>query len=162
MLYHWCVRIYNNDDRTVEVRRASELPEWLDYNKTARFGNALFVDGKCVANGYLSQERCDTWAEKLTIEFANITQDQLQRNARPVARTVGSFAHRSAMGTGAHIALMGAALATMGATRLPRPPVAVQAPPKRQKPDSTTINLGRNAPCRCGSGKKSKRCCGKT
>jgi uncharacterized protein len=28
------------------------------------------------------------------------------------------------------------------------------------EPDSAPIKVGRNAPCRCGSGRKSKRCCG--
>lgn len=35
---------------------ARHLEEHIEYNKVFRFGRALFVDGKCVNRGYLSEE----------------------------------------------------------------------------------------------------------
>jgi uncharacterized protein YecA (UPF0149 family) len=40
------------------------------------------------------------------------------------------------------------------ATSEPAPPAAKSKPPPRPK-----LNVGRNEPCPCGSGKKFKRCC---
>lgn len=55
-----CARAYLNPD--VPIVRIdldeSELDEWLDYNRVMRFGNALFVNGTCVQNGYLDNESC--------------------------------------------------------------------------------------------------------
>ena len=161
MRYHWCVRVYNNDERKIEVRSEQQLAEWLEYNRTARFGNALFVDGACVATGYLGEERCKGWEEKLIAEFAKLTQEELQRTARASGRQMVLTGYRNSMGTAARAALLGSALVSMGEgrARSPQQPIPTRPQPRD---GLFTINLGRNAPCRCGSGKKSKRCCVRT
>ena len=53
-----CVRVYNNGQRVTEWHDEDTLFEWLDYNKTFRPGTALFVEGKCEAEGYLGPARC--------------------------------------------------------------------------------------------------------
>lgn len=51
------VRVYPNGDyRRIELKD-DEVAGWLAYNKTYRFGNALFLDGACQAEGYLPPER---------------------------------------------------------------------------------------------------------
>lgn len=62
---HQCVRVYANGTRVVERRSPHQLNGWLEHNKLFRFGNALFVDGVCHANGYLSVETCNGIAAEL-------------------------------------------------------------------------------------------------
>lgn len=68
---HSCIRVYANNDRVVEWRDPTELKEWLDYNTTYRFGNALFVDGEIKQTGYLGQERCQELANGIQQELAD-------------------------------------------------------------------------------------------
>lgn len=67
---HCCIRVYNNGDRVVEWRSATDLPGWLEYNGTFRFGQALFVDGECRRRGYLETERCQALAQSYQEELA--------------------------------------------------------------------------------------------
>lgn len=39
------------------------LKDHIEYNKTWRFGRALFLDGKCIYKGYLKQESCDKFEQ---------------------------------------------------------------------------------------------------
>lgn len=41
------------------------LKSHIDYNKTWRFGRALFVDGVCVYEGYVDPEKLKKWAKAL-------------------------------------------------------------------------------------------------
>lgn len=52
-----CVRVYNNGDRVISRREGQCLLDWLTFNKQHRWGLALFVDGVCKANGYLSTSK---------------------------------------------------------------------------------------------------------
>ena len=59
-----CARVYLNGD----IKRSyweDGIEDWVEYNSTFRFGNALFVNGECVRNGYLSEDRC----KELEIQF---------------------------------------------------------------------------------------------
>lgn len=51
--------VYRNGGRKHNGVLDEHLQDHIDYNVTFRFGRALFVDGKCVHRGYLSQEQCD-------------------------------------------------------------------------------------------------------
>ena len=43
-----------------------DLEEHIEYNKTFRFGRGLFVDGKCVHQGYLSGEQVRNWEKRIS------------------------------------------------------------------------------------------------
>lgn len=62
-----CVRIAKNGDRTISFRDGDEVNEWVEYNSTMRFGQALFIDGRCIRHGYLTKKECDE-IEKLLQE----------------------------------------------------------------------------------------------
>jgi len=64
-----CVRITNDGSRTISVRDGDEVNEWVEYNSTMRFGQALFIDGKCIRHGYLTKERCDEIERELKREY---------------------------------------------------------------------------------------------
>ncbi len=54
-----CVRVYNNGEEVhLLMKDEKETQDWLEYNRTFRFGCALFVNGICKYCGYLSEERC--------------------------------------------------------------------------------------------------------
>lgn len=57
MSIHICVRVYANGEAKETVRDPEGLASWLDYNRAARPGNALFVDGVCAEGdaGYLGR-----------------------------------------------------------------------------------------------------------
>lgn len=56
MSIHICVRVYASGDAKEAIRDEAGLESWLTYNRRARPGNALFVDGICAETdrGYLS------------------------------------------------------------------------------------------------------------
>jgi hypothetical protein len=60
-----CTRVYNNGDRVTVIRIGEAALEWLEYNKTWRFGNALFVNGICEYPGYLDKERIKAIEQEL-------------------------------------------------------------------------------------------------
>jgi hypothetical protein len=62
---HHTVGVYNNDEYKENCVPSGELEQHVQYNIDMRPGRALFVDGKCVHRGYLSEERCKAWEEKL-------------------------------------------------------------------------------------------------
>ncbi|AOG03315.1 hypothetical protein [Bosea sp. RAC05] len=45
MAIHYCVRVYPNGEAKFTIRDEPGLANWLDYNRKARPGNTLFVDG---------------------------------------------------------------------------------------------------------------------
>lgn len=54
------VRVYANGEIKFTKRTPEGIHGWLEYNRSYRFGNALFVDGKLASPedvGYLSPER---------------------------------------------------------------------------------------------------------
>ena len=58
-MIHHTMGVYSDGSRKHNGVDSEHLQVHIDYNKTMRFGRALFVDGKCVYKGYLSQEECD-------------------------------------------------------------------------------------------------------
>lgn len=65
------VGVYNgnvNDPNAYKVNGVTQ--EWIEnhiqYNKTLRWGRALFVDGQCVYTGYLSDDAAAIWEHKIT------------------------------------------------------------------------------------------------
>lgn len=63
---HVTIGVYNNNEFKVNIVREEHLESHIEYNKTFRWGRALFVDGKCVHKGYLSDERITEWTEKIS------------------------------------------------------------------------------------------------
>lgn len=64
MTIHQSVRVYNSDTKEDPIRTYNgvapeDLKEHIGYNTTMRPGCALFIDGKCVYEGYLTKERCE-------------------------------------------------------------------------------------------------------
>ena len=53
---HTTIGLYPNGEYKINGVLPEHLEEHIEYNKICRFGRALFVDGKCIYNGYLSDE----------------------------------------------------------------------------------------------------------
>jgi hypothetical protein len=54
-----CIRYYPNGDYRREDRAPEDLDYWISYNRDFRFGNSLFVEGKCVQRGVgFTEEEC--------------------------------------------------------------------------------------------------------
>ena len=62
---HHTVGVYNIDEYKENCVPSFELEQHVKYNISMRPGRALFVDGKCVHQGYLNEERCKAWEEKI-------------------------------------------------------------------------------------------------
>jgi hypothetical protein len=62
---HVSIGVYNSDEYVVNIVRPEDLEDHIWYNKTFRFGRALFVDGKCIHKGYLDNDKIKQWEEKL-------------------------------------------------------------------------------------------------
>lgn len=71
---HTTIGVYANLEYIVNGVLDKHLEEHINYNKTYRFGRALFVNGKCVYKGNLSNK------EILSFE------DELKEN--PIIKTV--------------------------------------------------------------------------
>lgn len=74
-MIHTTVGVYNNDSFKVNGVSSEFLQDHIDYNIKYRFGRALFVDGKCVHEGYLSKDRCKEWENKLKSKYYLQTTD---------------------------------------------------------------------------------------
>lgn len=83
MPVHLCVRVYANGDAKETARDAEGLASWLEHNRLARPGNALFVDGVCAEGdeGYLDRPTLAGIADQLASEAASGT---VRTAARPV------------------------------------------------------------------------------
>lgn len=71
MKIHTTVGVYPNSEvgnfKSVKINGVKEehLEQHIQYNKTMRFGRALFVDGKCVYKGSLTNEQMCQWEQEL-------------------------------------------------------------------------------------------------
>lgn len=63
---HVTVGVYNNNEYKYNIVFDRDLENHIEYNKTFRFGRALFVDGKCVNRGYLSDEQIEEWTRRIS------------------------------------------------------------------------------------------------
>ena len=67
---HVTVGVYMNGVYKVTFVEDEDLEDHINYNKTFRFGRGLFVDGKCVNQGYLSGEQVRNWEKRISnMEF---------------------------------------------------------------------------------------------
>lgn len=73
MSTHLCVRVYASGDAKESLRDAEGLESWLSFNRQARPGNALFVDGTCAGSdrGYISRAHVDEIGILLRNEMAS-------------------------------------------------------------------------------------------
>jgi hypothetical protein len=83
MTAHFCVRVYANGDARETVRDEEGLVSWLTYNRRARGGNALFVDGACAETdrGYLSVDHVRRIEALLKAELPGRTSEQAVRKS---------------------------------------------------------------------------------
>lgn len=63
---HITVGVYMNGKYKVNVVRDEDLEDHIEYNKTFRFGRGLFVDDKCINQGYLSGEQVRNWEKRIS------------------------------------------------------------------------------------------------
>lgn len=54
---HTTCGVYANGDMVLNGVREENLEQHIEFNKTARPGRGLFVDGLCVNTGYLTEEQ---------------------------------------------------------------------------------------------------------
>lgn len=62
---HITIGVYNNNTYKINIVKPDHLESHVEYNKIFRPGRALFVDGKCVHSGYLSEQRIIEWEDKI-------------------------------------------------------------------------------------------------
>ena len=74
-MIHTTVGVYNDDTFKINGVISENLKDHIDYNRSLRFGRALFVDGKCIHKGYLSDERCKEWESKLKSPYYKQIKD---------------------------------------------------------------------------------------
>lgn len=75
---HVTVGVYKNNDYKYNIVRDEDLENHIEYNKIFRFGRGLFLDGKCIHKGYLSDEQVKIWESKISsMEF------NMNTNTRP-------------------------------------------------------------------------------
>jgi len=62
---HVTIGVYANESYVINVVLPAHLDYHIEYNKVMRFGRALFVDGKCVHQGYLPAYKVAEWENKI-------------------------------------------------------------------------------------------------
>ena len=72
---HVTVGVYMNGQYKYNIVRDEDLENHIKYNKIFRFGRGLFVDGKCVNQGYLSGEQVRNWERRTSEMEFNISHD---------------------------------------------------------------------------------------
>ena len=63
---HVTVGVYMNGQYKYNIVRDEDLENHIKYNKIFRFGRGLFVDGKCINQGYLSGEQVRNWTKRIS------------------------------------------------------------------------------------------------
>jgi len=58
-MIHTTIGLYANGSKKYNGVAGEDLQAHIEYNKTARFGRALIVDGECVYEGIVSKELID-------------------------------------------------------------------------------------------------------
>jgi hypothetical protein len=69
--------VYANGDRKHNGVTSDHIDDHIKYNLTFRPGRALFVDGKCVHRGNLSQESCDAIERELAAKPVSMRTDTM-------------------------------------------------------------------------------------
>lgn len=87
MTVHLCVRVYASGGAKESLRDAEGLESWISFNRKARPGNALFVDGTCAETdrGYLSR------AHVAEIEALLVSEMSGRSGEGPVRKSGGRY-----------------------------------------------------------------------
>ena len=72
---HVTVGVYMNGVYKVNIVRDEDLEDHIQYNKKFRFGRGLFLDGKCINQGYLSGEQVINWEKRISEMDFDLTHD---------------------------------------------------------------------------------------
>jgi len=64
-MIHHTMGVYNDGSRKHNGVASEDLASHIWYNLNLRPGRALFVDGFCLNEGYLSKERCEAIESEL-------------------------------------------------------------------------------------------------
>lgn len=75
-MIHTTIGVYANGDFKINGVKPEHLDSHIEYNKTMRFGRALFVDGICHNQGYLSPEECKEWEAKIQADPKRFTRNK--------------------------------------------------------------------------------------
>lgn len=67
-MIHTTIGLYADGSFKMNGVKPEHLQDHIEYNKTNRWGRALFVDGKCVYGGYLSDEQTRRFEEHIKLE----------------------------------------------------------------------------------------------
>ena len=62
---HITIGVYSDDSYKINIVKDKDLVAHIEYNKIFRYGRALFVDGKCENQGYLSDRKVREWEDKI-------------------------------------------------------------------------------------------------
>lgn len=63
---HVTIGVYNSNEHKINIVKPEHLVGHIEYNKFWRWGRALFVDGVCVYQGYLSDKDVAEWTKKIS------------------------------------------------------------------------------------------------
>lgn len=77
---HLSVRVYSNGKYISNIVREEDLKSHISYNTIFRFGTGLFIDGKCVHQGYLSGEQVKNWTKRISEMKINLTNNTIPYN----------------------------------------------------------------------------------
>jgi len=64
---HISVGVYANGNHVVNIVKDEHISDHIEFNKRFRPGRALFVDGKCLNQGYLHDEVIIKWKDKIKV-----------------------------------------------------------------------------------------------
>lgn len=64
---HTTVGVYRSNDFKTNGVAPEHLEDHIEYNLKMRPGRALFVDGVCKNQGYLSDEQLADWTERVKV-----------------------------------------------------------------------------------------------
>lgn len=71
---HHCVGVYSSGDKIHNGVLSDDLNHHIEYCKTFRPGRAIFVDGKCIYRGYLTEQECVVVEKELQESSFKITK----------------------------------------------------------------------------------------
>jgi len=64
-MIHTTVELYANGEYKINGVLPEHLNKHINYNKTYRCGRSLFVDSKCIYNGYQSEKVVKAFEDKI-------------------------------------------------------------------------------------------------
>tara|TARA_R100000951_G_C2649244_1_gene183794 strand:+ start:2712 stop:2954 length:243 start_codon:yes stop_codon:yes gene_type:complete len=68
MSIYTTIGLYADGSFKINGVEAKDLETHIQYNKNNRPGRALFVDGKCIYSGYISEKEVKSFEEKIKTE----------------------------------------------------------------------------------------------